>query len=79
MQDSSLVCRLKKSLYGLKQARGHGMPRWTPTCCHRTLYVVSQTRMFTCSGWTDSLLLLVMYVDDLLISCPLGLKMALVK
>jgi hypothetical protein len=43
MQDSSLVCRLKKSLYGLKQARGHGMPRWTPTYCHRTLYVVNQT------------------------------------
>ena len=50
MMDSSLVYRLKKSLYGLKQALRDGMLRWTPTCCHVTLYVVNQTRMSTCSG-----------------------------
>jgi hypothetical protein len=33
VQDSSLLCPLKKTLYGLKQAprAWHGMPRWTPT------------------------------------------------
>jgi hypothetical protein len=70
MQDSSLVCRLKKSLYGLKQA-----PRaWY---AKMDSYLLSQN--FVCCKsdpnvymlrMTDSLLLLVLYVDDLLIiSC----------
>ena len=38
-------------IFGLstKEVRGHGMPRWNPTCFHRTLYIVNQTRMYTCS------------------------------
>jgi hypothetical protein len=43
------------------------MPRWTPTCCHRTLYVVNQTLNVYMIRMVDSLLLLIMYVDDLLI------------
>jgi hypothetical protein len=68
MQDSSLVCRLKKSLYGLKQA-----PRaWY---AKMESYMLSQN--FVCCKsdsnvymlrMTDSILFLVMYVDDLLIT-----------
>jgi hypothetical protein len=67
MQYSSLVCRLKKSLYGLKQA-----PRaWY---ANMESYLLSQK--FVCCKLdmnlyiirtTDSLLLLVMYIDVLLI------------
>jgi hypothetical protein len=42
------------------------MPRWTPTCCHRTLYVVNRPNVYMLRT-VDSLLLLVLYVDDLLI------------
>jgi hypothetical protein len=67
MQDSSLVCRLKKSLYGLKQA-----PRaWY---AKMDSYLLSQNYVH-CKldlnvyilRTVDSLLLLVLYVDDLLI------------
>eukprot|EP00253_Pinus_taeda_P031498 PITA_31498 len=52
-QDSSLVCRLKKSSYSLKQA----LRAWTH----------------------DSLLILVLYVDDLLITGSLDSAIAAVK
>jgi hypothetical protein len=68
MQDSSLVCRLKKSLYGLKQA-----PRaWY---AKMDFYLLSQN--FVCCKsdpnvymlrMANSLILLVLYVDDLLIT-----------
>jgi hypothetical protein len=70
MQESSLVCRLKKSLYGLKQA-----PRsWY---AKMDSYLLSQNFVHCKSDpnvdmvrTVDSLLLLVLYVDDLLIiSC----------
>ena len=67
MQDSSLVCRLKKSLYGLKQA----LRAWY---AKMDSYLLSQN--FVCCKLdpnvymlrtTDSLLLLVLYVNDFLI------------
>jgi hypothetical protein len=68
MHDSSLVCRIKKSLYGLKQA-----PRaWY---AKMESYLLSQNFVHCKSNpnvymlrMTDSLLLLVLYVDDLLIT-----------
>jgi hypothetical protein len=67
MHDSSLVCRLKKSLYGLKQA---------PTAWYAKMdsYLLSQN-FVCCKSYSnvymlrmvDSLLLLVMYVNDLMI------------
>jgi hypothetical protein len=68
MQDSSLVYRLKKSLYGLKQA-----PRaWY---AKMDSYLLSQNFVRCKSDlnvymlkMNDSLLLLVLYVDELLIS-----------
>jgi hypothetical protein len=68
MQDSSLVCRLKKSLYGLKQA-----PRaWY---VNMDSYLLSQNFVRCKSDlnvymlrMADSLLLLVLYVDDFLIT-----------
>jgi len=68
VQDSSLVCRLKKSLYGLKQA-----PReWY---AKMDSYLLSQKNLHCRSDpnvymlmTVDSLLLLVLYVDDLLIT-----------
>jgi hypothetical protein len=77
MQDSSLVCRLKKSLYGLKQA-----PRaWY---AKMDSYLLSQNFVRCKSDLnvymlrtTDSLLLLVLYVDDLLItSCSTSVIVA---
>jgi hypothetical protein len=68
MQDSSLVCRQKKSLYGLKQA---------PRAWYEKMdsYLLSQNFVRCKSNINvymlrtgDSLLLLVLYVDDLLIT-----------
>ena len=68
MQDSSLVCRLKKSLYGLKQV----LRAWYSKM---DSYMLSQNFIHCKSDpnaymlWmNDSLLLLVLYVDDLLIT-----------
>jgi uncharacterized membrane protein len=46
----------------------HGMPRWTPTCCHKTLYIVNQTPNVYMLMTVDSLLVLVLYVDDFFIT-----------
>ena len=68
VQDSSLVCHLQKSLYGLKQAPRAWYAKMDTfllsvgfTRCHSdpNVYVVQQD---------DSLLFLVLYVDDLLIT-----------
>jgi hypothetical protein len=68
IKDSSLVCQLKKSLYGIKQA-----PRaWY---AKMDLYLMSKNFVRCKSNlnvymirMTDSLLLLVLYVDDFLIT-----------
>lgn len=68
LQDSSLVCRLQKSLYGLKQAPQAWYAKMDSfllsigfTRCHfdPNVYILQQV---------DSLLFLVLYVDDLLIT-----------
>jgi hypothetical protein len=71
MQDSSSVCRLKKSLYGLKKA----LRAWY---AKMESYLLSQNFVHCKSDpnvymikTDDSLLLLFLYVDDLLITgCP---------
>ncbi|KAH9330522.1 hypothetical protein KI387_002630, partial [Taxus chinensis] len=68
VQDSSLICKLKKSLYGLKQAPQAlyaKMDSFLLTSgfirCHSdpNVYILQQD---------DSILILVLYVDDLLIT-----------
>ena len=79
MKDSYLVCRLKKSLYGLKKA-----PReWYAKI---DSYLLSQNFVRCKSDLNvymlrkiDSLLLLVLYVDDLLITSCLTSAIATFK
>lgn len=68
LQDSSLVCHLQKSLYGLKQAPRAWYAQMDSfllsvgfTQCHSdpNVYILQQG---------DSLLFLVLYIDDLLIT-----------
>ena len=79
IQDSSLVCRLKKSLYGLKQA----LRAWY---AKMDSYLLSQNFVRRTSNpnvymlrKTDSLLLLVLYLDDLLITGSLTSALATVN
>eukprot|EP00253_Pinus_taeda_P002436 PITA_02436 len=68
MHNSSLVCKLKKSLYGLKQAPRAWYAKMDP-------YLLSQNFVHCKSDSNvyflkkiDSLLIIVLYVDDLLIT-----------
>jgi hypothetical protein len=79
MQDSSLVYRLKKSLYGLKQA---------PRAWYAKMDSYPLSQNFVCCKsdpnlymlrTADSLLLLVLYVDDFLITGCLTSVIAAVK
>ena len=79
IQDSSLVCRLKKSLYGLKQA-----PRdWYAKMDSFLLSQNFERCKFDPNVYMlrthDSLLILVLYVDDLLIIGGSTLAIAAVK
>jgi hypothetical protein len=74
-----MVCRLKKSLYGLKQA---------PRAWYSKMdsYLLSQNFVRFKSGlnvymlrMTDSILLLVLYIDDLLITGCSASAIAVVK
>jgi hypothetical protein len=68
MQDSSLVCRLKKSLYGIKQApRAWYAKMDSYLLSHKFLCCKSDLNVYTLRT-IDSLLLLVLYVYDLLIT-----------
>jgi hypothetical protein len=68
MQDSSLVCRLKKSLYGLKQVPREWYAKMESYLLSQNFVCFKSDLNFYMLGKTDSLLLLVMYVDDLLIT-----------
>jgi hypothetical protein len=79
MHDSSLVCRLKITLYGLKQA----LRAWYAkvdsymlsqnfVCCKSDMNVYMLKK-------NDSILLLVLYVDDFLITGCLTSTIAAVK
>jgi hypothetical protein len=68
MQDSSLVCRLKKSLYGLKQVlRASYVKMDSYLLSQKFVHCKSSPNVYMLRT-TDSLLLLVLYVDDLLIT-----------
>jgi hypothetical protein len=54
------------------------MPRWTPTYCHRTVRCKSNPNVYMLR-MTNSLLLLVLYVDDLLITGYLNSTIVVVK
>ena len=79
MQDSSLVCRLKKSLYGLKQ----DLRAWY---AKMDSYLLSQNFVRCKSDSNvyilrtiDSLLLLVLYVDDFLVTGCSNSAVSIVK
>jgi hypothetical protein len=68
MQESSLVCRLKKSLYGLKQApRAWYAKMDSYLLSHNFVRCKSDSNVYMLK-MDDSLLPLVLYVDDLLIT-----------
>jgi hypothetical protein len=67
MQDSSLVCRLKKSLYGLKQApRAWDAKMDSYLLLQNFVHCKLDPNVYMLRT-DDSLLLLVLHVDDLLI------------
>jgi hypothetical protein len=68
VQDSSLVCRLKKSLYGLKQAPREWYSKMDSyLLSQKILHCRSDPNVYMLMT-ADSLLLLVLYVDDLMIT-----------
>ena len=68
MQDSSLVCRLKKSLYGLKQALRAWYAKMDSYLLSQNCVIYKLDPNVYRLRMTDSLLLLVLYVVDLLIT-----------
>jgi hypothetical protein len=79
MQDSSLVYRLKKSLYGLKQAPREWYAKMDSYLFSQNFVRCKSDSNFYMLRMVDSLLLLVMYVDDLLINACLTLAIVAVK
>jgi hypothetical protein len=79
MHDSSLVCRLKKLLYGLKQApRAWYANMDSYLLSHNFVRSKLDPNVYMLRT-TDSLLLLVLYVDDLLITSCLTSAIATFK
>ena len=58
ISDPSLFCKLKKSLYGLKQAQESGIPRWMPSFSRKNSKGVDQIQMCIYSSMMVILLLL---------------------
>jgi hypothetical protein len=79
MQDSSLVCRLKKSLYGLKQAPRAWYAKMDSYLLSQNFVHCKYDLNIYMLRTIDSLLLLVLYVDDLLITGFLTSVIAVVK
>jgi hypothetical protein len=67
MQDSSLVCQLMKSLYDLKQAPRAWYYKMDSYLFSQNFVCCKLDRNVYMIRMVDSLLILVLYVDDLLI------------
>jgi hypothetical protein len=67
MQDSSLVCRLKKFIYGVKQALREWYAKMDSYLLSQNFIHCKSDLNFYMLRMVDSLLLLVLYVDDFLI------------
>jgi hypothetical protein len=67
MQDSSLVCRLKKSLYGLKHALREWYAKMESYLLSHKFVCCKSDPNFYMIRMDDSLLLLLLYVDDFFI------------
>ena len=79
IQDSSLVCRLKKSLYGLKQAPRAWYAKMDSFLLSQNLERCKSDPNVSMLRTHDSLLILVLYVDDLLITSNSASSIATVK
>eukprot|EP00253_Pinus_taeda_P025156 PITA_25156 len=79
IQDSSLVCRLKKSLYGLKQAPRAWYAKMDSFLLSQKFERCKSDSNVYMLRTHDSLLILVLYVDDLLITGSSALAIATVK
>eukprot|EP00253_Pinus_taeda_P007816 PITA_07816 len=79
IQDSSLVCKLKKSLYSLKQAPRTWYAKMDSFLLSQNYERCKSDPNFYMLRTHDSLLILVLYVDDLLITSSLASAIAAVK
>eukprot|EP00253_Pinus_taeda_P003369 PITA_03369 len=79
IQDSSLVCRLKKSLYGLKQAPRAWYAKMDSFLLSQNFERCKSDPNVYMLRTHDSLLILVLYVDDLLITGSSTSAIATVK
>jgi hypothetical protein len=68
IHNSSLVCRLKKSLYGLKQAPRAWYTKMDSFFLSKNFFRCKSDPNVYMLRTTDSLLILVLYVDDILIT-----------
>eukprot|EP00253_Pinus_taeda_P006001 PITA_06001 len=79
IQDSSLVCRLKRSLYDLKQAPRAWYAKMDSFLLSQNLERCKSDPNVYMLRTHDSLLILALYVDDLLITDILALAIAAAK
>eukprot|EP00253_Pinus_taeda_P023500 PITA_23500 len=79
IQDSSLLCRLKKSLYGLKQAPRTWYAKMDSFLLSQNFERCKSDLNVYMLTAHDSLLILVLYVDDLLITGSSASAIATVK